>query len=79
MIGILSFFQGDEMGRKTTSGDIAACARCGEGFAAEDTVTRLYIAGDPDGALGLSGTFHDHCAVPVWAFAAPELKRPALQ
>lgn len=55
-----------------------SCARCRGWFRAGELRTRLYIAEDPDGDLGLSGTFHDQCAVPVWEFVAPTADRPAL-
>jgi len=54
------------------------CARCRGWFRDGDPRTRLYVAGDPDGELGLSGTFHDQCAAPVWAFVAPKADLQAL-
>ena len=55
------------------------CGRCGAGFRPDEFPTRLYVAEDPHGGMGLSGTFHDACAAPVWGYAAPQIEQPAAQ
>jgi hypothetical protein len=58
---------------------LQGCTRCRGWFRDGELRTRLYVAEDPTGDLGLSGTFHDECATPVWAYAAPALEQAALQ
>jgi hypothetical protein len=55
------------------------CTRCGGWFRDGELRTRLYVAEDPDGDLGLSGAFHDQCAAPVWAYTSPGLEQLGLQ
>jgi len=65
------------MGQRLIGGWGGECRRCGLGFQAGEFPTRLYVAEDCDGGLGLSGSFHAECAVPVWTFAAPEVDHVA--
>lgn len=67
------------MSGKAAFGDICVCRRCGDWLRPGEPVTRLYVAEDPAGDLGLSGAFHENCAAPVWAFAAPAAEQAVLQ
>lgn len=55
------------------------CQRCGSWFRDGELRTRLYVAEDPSGEQGLSGVFHDECALPVWNFAVPDTAAIPLQ
>ena len=67
------------MGQREHIRTDVACSHCGAGFRADEFPTRLYVAADPRGLLGLSGTFHDACAAPVWGYATPPLEQRADQ
>jgi hypothetical protein len=69
-VALLSANDGE--GAMNDEREAGCCARCGGWFGKGELRTRLYVAEDPAGDLGLSGVFHDRCAVPVWAYVAPE-------
>ena len=51
------------------------CKGCNELIEEGQPTTEMYFTHDPDGTLGMSGTWHGECSRPYWDRLTPTLQR----
>ena len=60
-------------GRPEDWRDGPRCKGCNEPILEEQPTTEMHFIHDPDGELGMTGTWHGECARPYWDTLTPVL------